>query len=89
MDVLTADEFRSVITGTADADYISRLGLANTDWQSHIYQQASGVDTNLSISSSLYDVPVRISVGQTDHEGILIGDQFERITTIKSFSTSI
>ena len=88
VDVLTANEFRSVIGETANNDYISRLGSANTDWQSHIYRQASGVDTNLSISTSMKDIPLRISLGQTDQEGILIGDNFERITTSMSLSPS-
>ena len=88
VDVLSADEFRSVINGTGNEAFISKLGTANTDWQSHIYQEASGVDTNLSVSSSIYGVPVRMSVGQTDQEGILIGDQFERITSSITLSPS-
>ena len=53
VNVLSADEFREGIISLGDPDYISRLGNYNTDWQSLIYNEASSVDTNLSINSNL------------------------------------
>ena len=66
VDVLTADEFREGIISLQDPDYISRLGTHNTDWQSLIYKESSSVDTNLSINSNLYGIPIRLSLGKSD-----------------------
>ena len=88
VDVLTADEFREGIISLQDPDYISRLGTHNTDWQSLIYKESSSVDTNLSINSKLYGMPVRFSLGRSDYEGILIGDEFNRTTASINFSPS-
>ena len=88
VNVLSADEFREGIISLGDPDYISRLGNYNTDWQSLIYNEASSVDTNLSINSNLYGVPVRVSVGRSDYEGILSGDEFFRNTASLNLSPS-
>jgi len=88
VNVLSADQFREGIISLGDSDYISRLGNYNTDWQSLIYKEASSVDTNLSINSNLYGVPVRVSVGRSDYEGILSGDEFFRNTASINLSPS-
>ena len=88
VDVLSSDEFREGIISLGDIEYISRLGDHDTNWQSLIYNESSSVDTNLSIDSKIYGVPARISIGRSDFEGILIGDEFKRNTASISLSPS-
>ncbi|WP_370631316.1 SusC/RagA family TonB-linked outer membrane protein [Robertkochia aurantiaca] len=80
VDVLTADEFREVVTNTGNEDYISRLGNANTDWQDQIYTTAFGSDHTLSAQGGLFGLPFRASAGYTDQGGILMGDNLKRGT---------
>ncbi len=79
-EVLNADQFRSVVESTGNANAIARLGSANTDWQDEIYSTALGTDHSFSARGALNGMPMRISVGYADHNGILIGDKFQRTT---------
>ncbi|MBQ0786791.1 MAG: TonB-dependent receptor [Oceanihabitans sp.] len=90
VDVLSADEFRSVVPldSNADATSIALLGNANTDWQDEIYQTAFGKDYGFSALGSAFDVPMRVSLGYSDHDGILLGDNFERMNASLSLSPS-
>lgn len=80
IDVLSADEFRSIITSRYDDNHPSRqlLGSANTDWQDEIYQNAFGMDHTLALSGGIGSVPYRLSLGLTDRDGILKTDKFQR-----------
>ena len=82
VDLLTADEFRSIVNThpQADAGTLALLGNANTDWQDEIYKDAFGKDHSLSARGSAYGVPLRLSIGYSDHDGILKNDNFKRTT---------
>ena len=89
IDVLTADEFRQVVTArytnpdpNAPAHpALGLLGTANTDWQDEIFQSAFGHDHNLSISGGIGVVPYRVSLGYTNKNGIIRTDNFSRYST--------
>lgn len=90
VDVLTADEIRSIITADATAtgnnSYKSLLGSASTDWQKEIYRSAIGADNNLSASGSVGNLPFRVSLGYLDQAGILKTDKFKRVSTALNLS---
>lgn len=50
VDVMDASQFRNLITATGNANYISLLGNADTNWQKEIYQTAPLTNSTLSIS---------------------------------------
>ncbi|MCE2789103.1 MAG: SusC/RagA family TonB-linked outer membrane protein [Saprospiraceae bacterium] len=87
VDVLTADEFRDVVTNNTfmkpdlKAKAVSLLDTVNTDWQDQIYQQALATDHNLSVAGGIGSIPYRVSVGYTDKDGLLKTDNFNRIST--------
>ena len=80
VDLLTASQFRDLINSTNDANAIAKLGTANTNWQDEIYTADFGQDHNLSALGSIFGVPMRASIGFSDHDGILMGDNFQRTT---------
>ncbi|MDX2247263.1 MAG: SusC/RagA family TonB-linked outer membrane protein [Bacteroidia bacterium] len=82
IDVLSADEFRSLINTRYADGHPARtlLGTANTDWQSEIFQTATFHDHNVSLAGGIGNVPYRVSLGYTDKEGILKTDHFGRTT---------
>ncbi|MFD1017365.1 SusC/RagA family TonB-linked outer membrane protein [Winogradskyella rapida] len=88
VDVLNADQFRSIVNTHpgADATTIGLLGNANTDWQDEIYQTAFGQDHSFSALGSLYGVPMRVSLGHSDHDGTLKRDNFQRTTASLNLS---
>lgn len=88
VDVLSAKEFAQVVNSTGDAAAIALLGSANTDWQDNIYESATGSDHSISALGSAYGVPMRISLGYSDHEGILKRDNFKRTTGSINLSPS-
>lgn len=90
VDVLTADEFRSVVTNhpEADATTLALLGSSDTDWQDKIYTTAFGKDISFSAMGSAYGIPMRASVGHTNHDGILKRDNFSRTTASLKLSPS-
>ncbi|MEJ7682563.1 MAG: TonB-dependent receptor plug domain-containing protein [Segetibacter sp.] len=57
VDVLTADEIRSLVTADATASgnntYKNILGSSNTNWQKEIYQKAFTSDNNISASGTV------------------------------------
>lgn len=78
LDVLSADEFREVVSQYANAGDKTRVGTANTDWQDAIFRDAYTYDNNLSLSGSVKNVPYRLSVGRLNQEGILLSSRLER-----------
>lgn len=71
IDVLSADEFRTLVNTYGTATQKSLLGAANTNWQDQIYRTAISTDNNLSVTGSLKSTPYRVSVGYTNQNGIL------------------
>jgi iron complex outermembrane receptor protein len=82
VDVLSADQFREVVTThpNANANTLALLGNANTDWQEEIYATGFGQDHTFSALGSAFGVPMRASLGYSDHDGILKRDNFKRTT---------
>ena len=81
VDVLSADEFRSLINTMGSAAQKAKLGTANTDWQNEIFRSVITTDNNISASGSLFNkLPARISIGNTKTPGILNNTSFERTT---------
>jgi iron complex outermembrane receptor protein len=80
--VYTADQFRTLVNQVyaGQTAVTSLLGNANTNWQNQIYQQAVGVDQNVSVSGSTKNMPYRISAGYDDADGVLKTYNFKRTT---------
>lgn len=56
-------------------------GYDNTDWQSKIFRKTFSSDVNLQVLGNLFNkVPARLSLGNTDNNGILITSEFKRTT---------
>ena len=83
VDVLTASEWRNQVNAQFEADHpiFEAVGSADTDWQEEIYETAFGTDHNVYLSGGVKDIPFRVSLGYTDKDGILMTDNFKRITT--------
>lgn len=91
VDVLNANQFREVVTThpNANAATIGLLGNSNTDWQDEIYQSAFGQDHSFSALGNAFGVPMRASLSHSDHDGTLIGDNFQRTTASVNFSPKL
>jgi len=85
VDVLTADEYRTVVTehyaATANHPAPGLLGTANTDWQDEIYHSAWGHDHNVNVSGGIGNIPYRVSLGYTNKNGLLKTDNFARYSS--------
>lgn len=81
VDVMSGDEFRTLVAGSDVAALgTPLLGTENTDWQSEIFGSAFGMDHNVNLTGSAGVLPYRVSLGYSDKEGILKGDQLTRTT---------
>ncbi len=82
LDVLSGNEFRSLITDLYGSSSVAagRLGTANTDWQKEIYRTSISTDHNLSVSGTYKQLPYRASFGYTNDNGILKTSNFNRTT---------
>lgn len=85
IDVLNADEYRSLVTqlnadgfSGIDATAVAKLGTANTDWQKEVYRNAISQDHNIGVEGSFKSVPYRVSYGYTTQEGILKNTDIQR-----------
>lgn len=85
VDVMSAGQFKGTVLRTEDTDAIGRLGNANTNWQDEIYDSVMGQDYSLSATGQLANMPIRFSLGYSDHDGILKGDNFDRKTASINF----
>jgi len=94
LDVLSADEYRSLIAKKFGTDLYtldsngnkvptaySRLGNANTNWQNEIFRTALSHDHNVAVSGQVANwLPYRVSAGYTNQQGIIKTSNFERFT---------
>lgn len=80
LDVLSGDEFRSVINEkyAGKDNVLSLLGEANTDWQKEILKSSIGMDHYVSANGAYKTMPYRLSLGYSDHNGILKNDNMKR-----------
>lgn len=81
VDMLSRDEFVTVINQFGTDNQKSLLGTANTDWNDEVYRTAFGTDNNLSVSGSIDKwLPFRVSVGYYNQSGLVRKDNVERWT---------
>ena len=79
-DVLSADEFRSVINEQGNDIQKALLGNTSTDWTDEIFHTAFATDNNISVSGKAGFLPFRVSFGYLNQAGILRSDKLERYT---------
>ncbi len=89
VDMMSADEFRSLVNQIGTPAAKARLGSANTDWQKEIYNDASGFDHDFSGVGNVLNIPIRFSLGHSDQDGILKTDNFKRTTASLSINPSL
>ncbi len=77
IDVLNADQFRTIIENTAGTNP-ALLGDANTDWQDEIYRTALGSIQNWTVAQGFEDFTYRVNLNRTDQQGVLERDFYER-----------
>ncbi|MFI2744553.1 SusC/RagA family TonB-linked outer membrane protein [Zhouia sp. PK063] len=81
VNVLSANQFRSLIQQVGTDANIALLGEANTNWQKEIYRTSFSHNHNLSASGTIAKfMPFRASVGYSNQDGILKRDNFQRTT---------
>ena len=78
VDVLSADQVRSIVSSLGTTAQKAQVGTANTDWQKEIYQNAFSSDNNLSITGGVKKLPYRLSLGYLNQEGTLKTDLLRR-----------
>lgn len=88
VDVLSADQFRKVVTDHGSSAQKALLGSANTNWQDIIFKDAVSSDHNLSVSGAFKAIPYRISLGYLDQNGILKTSNLKRTSASVSLSPS-
>ncbi|MEI6753551.1 MAG: TonB-dependent receptor [Paludibacter sp.] len=90
-DVMNASQFRTFVDTLfkGKPSTLSKLGSADTDWQSLIYQNAISHDHNISVMGGLKNMPYRASFGYTNQDGILKTSNFERYTGSFNLSPSL
>jgi TonB-linked SusC/RagA family outer membrane protein len=90
VDVMNGDQFRAYAKQlyAGQTGVLSKLGTANTDWQSQIYQTAISHDHNVSVMGGLKSMPYRASFGYTNQDGIIKTSNFERYTGSINLSPS-
>lgn len=87
VDVLSADQFRTLVNEKGTDAQKALLGNANTNWQDEIFNTSITSTNNISASGALFKtLPARISIGNTRSEGVLINTSFERTTTAISLN---
>jgi iron complex outermembrane receptor protein len=81
VDILSPDEFRTVINQNGTPSQIAQVGKENTDWQDEIYRNAFAQDFNLSATGAFANGkwPFRISGGYLNQDGLLLTSNFNRL----------
>jgi len=79
-DVLSADEYRSILTKYygAESNAVATLGKYNTDWQKEVTRTTFSSDYNLSIAGTSGMLPYRLSASYTNSNGILLDTKMDR-----------
>jgi len=82
VDVLSADQLRSLIQEQFGESGTAMLGAENTVWQDQIYSTSITQDHNISVTGSFDEIslPYRLSFGFTGNNGILERSSLDRLT---------
>lgn len=78
VDVLSGDQFRSLVNTYGSTNQINKLGEYSTDWQDEIYRTAFTTDNNVSLSGTAGILPYYVSLSFLDNNGILKTDNMKR-----------
>ncbi|HCQ75616.1 MAG TPA: SusC/RagA family TonB-linked outer membrane protein, partial [Leeuwenhoekiella sp.] len=90
VDVMNGDEFRTLVNRVGNDAARARLGNASINWQEEIYTEAMGAEHNISTTGNVGNfMPVRASLGYTNQDGVLRGDNFTRTTGSVSLRPSV
>jgi TonB-dependent starch-binding outer membrane protein SusC len=81
VDMMSADEFRTLIAGKGNPSQNGLLGTADTDWQDLIYRNAFGSDNNISFTGGVDKLPYRLSLGYLNQAGALKTGHLNRFST--------
>lgn len=88
-DMLSRNQFVDVINANGTADQKALLGDASTDWNDQIFRTVFGTDNNVSIAGRVTpNMPIRVSLGYYNQNGLLLRDNAERYTSSVSLSPS-
>jgi TonB-linked SusC/RagA family outer membrane protein len=79
-NVLSADQFRNLVSSYGTAGQKQTLGTASTDWQREIFRNAYSADNNVSLSGAVGKLPYRVSTGYLYQEGLLKRNDLKRYT---------
>jgi TonB-dependent starch-binding outer membrane protein SusC len=85
-NVLSAAQFRQVVTEKGTAAQQALMGSSSTNWQKQIYQTAASSDNNLSISGGINSLPYRLSLGYLGQDGILKTGYLKRTSAALNLS---
>ena len=86
IDVFSGDEYRDLVgkifAGDSRYDEVmTKMGNENTDWQKELFRTGVSTDHSAQIMGSLAEwLPIRVSVGYTNTNGILKTDHQHRYT---------
>ena len=89
MDVLSVDEFVSMVKTVGNASQQALLGTSKTDWQKEIYQSSFGTDNNISLSGGIQKLPYRFSLGYLNQQGILKTGSLSRFSGFLNLSPTL
>ena len=78
VDVLTGNQFRTLVNEIGTAEDIALLGNASTDWQDRIYQTATRAIHNITLSKGYENTSWRANLGYTNQNGTLKTSGYER-----------
>ena len=88
-DMLSREEFINVINSTGNASQKALLMDNATNWNNEVYRSAYGTDNNVSLSGKVApNLPMRVSLGFYDQNGILKTDYAKRFSGNLSLSPS-
>ena len=87
-DVLSADEYRDLITTNGTPAQAALLGTSNTDWQRQVFHNAFVTDNNVSVTGGIKNLPYRLSMGNRNENGLLRRDLFNRTSASLSMTPS-
>ncbi|TDO22716.1 SusC/RagA family TonB-linked outer membrane protein [Pedobacter duraquae] len=78
LDVLSADQIRTIVNANGTTAQKAQLGSFNTNWQDLIYQDGVSTDNNISITGGIKKLPYRLSLGYQNQSGLLRTDQLQK-----------
>lgn len=95
LDVLGSAEYAALVKDLSakgiagvNAQAVSRLGTASTNWQDQVFRTAYSTDQNVAVQGAVKGYPYRVSYGYRNEDGVLKKNNFERNSLSVSFNPS-